>query len=101
MTKRERREKIQEMIASPVLKIARKYNKADKNLKRIERKINSAKNWKTRNYYLKMKARTESNMKDMLIKFIELCEDEHIAKLFDDPKYCQLKIIDAWTEHLD
>ena len=47
MTKRERREKIQEMIASPVLQIARKYNKADKNLKRIERKINSAKNWKT------------------------------------------------------
>ena len=101
MTRRERRIKIEEMVKSPVLKIARSYNKADKNLKRIEKKISTAKCWKIRDYYLKKKARTETNMQDMLQKFIEMCEDEHVARLFDDPSMCQLKIIDAWTEQKD
>ena len=95
MTKRERRKKIQEMIQSPVLKLAKNYNKADKNLKRIERKILDSTNWRTRNYYIKMRGKTKDNMADMLKRFIIMIEDEHVAKIFDDPKYCQLKIIDA------
>jgi hypothetical protein len=95
MTKRERRAKIQEMILSPVLELARHYAKADKNLKRIQRKIDSAKCWKTRKFYISKRDRTLDNMHDMVKQFIQLCEDEHVARIFDDPKYCQLKIIDA------
>tara|TARA_Y100001970_G_C14232221_1_gene859381 strand:+ start:2776 stop:3072 length:297 start_codon:yes stop_codon:yes gene_type:complete len=95
MTRRERREQIQEMIASPVLEIARRYNKATKNLERIDRKIASSKNWRTRNFYIRKRDKTLDNMRDMIKKFLKLCEDEHIAELFNDPKFLKFKIIDA------
>jgi len=96
MSRQQRKQEIQKMLMDKVLTISVKFNKVQKNIRRMKRKLKTCNNNFQTNYYLNQIKSAEINAQDLINQFLRAIDDKRINFLFSKPhtKYLKLNIID-------